>query len=207
MTKIKLKEWIIPTLGIIVIVGVLLLYYILGNVLTYEFEPENDYVTDPLVETTKEVQNEIIINPIKPYNSEEVSISKFYYNYDDEEAMQQQSLIRYENIYMPNTGILYSSDNEFDVLAVLDGKISSIKEDDILGNIIEIEHSNNIVTIYQSVKDVKYKIGDTVKQGDIIAKSGSNKLKDEKENCLHFETYKDGNIMNPEDFYNLTITS
>lgn len=206
MTKFKLKDWVIPTLGVFVICGALVLYYVLGSIIKYDFEPEKDLVTDAIIDVTQEVQNNIDIKPIKPYSSDQVSISKHYYSYEDEEKVQEQALIRYENIYMPNTGILYSSDSEFDIIAPLDGKITSIKDDDILGKIIEIEHENNIITIYQSIKDVKFNIGDTVKQGDIIAKSGSNKLKDEKENCLHFETYKEGSLINPEDFYNLDLS-
>ena len=99
---------------------------------------------------------------------------------------------------MPNTGILYSSDAEFEIVAISNGKVISVKEDDILGNIVEIEHDNNIIAIYQSIKEVKVKTGDTIKQGDIIALSGPNKLENEKENCLHFEIYKEGNIINPE---------
>ena len=107
---------------------------------------------------------------------------------------------------MPNTGILYSSDKEFNIVSTLDGKVTIVKEDEILGNIIEIEHSNNIVTIYQSVKEVKVKAGDVIKQGDLIAKSGTNKLENEKANCLHFEVYKDGNLINPETFYTLDLS-
>lgn len=206
MTKIKLKDWVIPTLGVIVLCGALLSYYLIGSIINYNFNPEKDLVTDAIIDVTQEVQNEIETKAIKPFNSDQVSISKNYYSYDDEEKVQENSLIQYENIYMPNTGILYSSDSEFDIIAVLDGKITSIKNDDILGTIVEIEHTNNTISIYQSVKDVKVNIGDTVKQGDIIAKSGSNKLNNEKENCLHFETYKDGNLINPEDFYNLDLT-
>lgn len=206
MTKIKLKDWVIPTLGVIVLCGALLSYYLIGSIINYNFDPEKDLVTDAIIDVTQEVQNEIETKAIKPFNNDQVSISKNYYSYDDEEKVQENSLIQYENIYMPNTGILYSSDNEFDIIAVLDGKITSIKTDDILGTIVEVEHENNIISIYQSVKDVKFNIGDTVKQGDIIAKSGSNKLNNEKENCLHFETYKDGNLINPENFYNLDLT-
>ncbi len=209
MTKRKLKEWVIPTLGLIVMCGAILLYYILGNMINYNLVPEDTYVTNSLVEDKDsiEVQKEIENKIIKPFNSNEVSISKYYYQTADEEARQQQSLIKYENIYMPNTGILYSSDNEFDIVSVLDGKVTSTKEDEILGNIIEIEHSNGLITIYQSVKDVKVKNGDVIKQGDIIAKSGSNKLENEKENCLHFETYKEGSLINPEEFFNLSVSN
>ena len=209
MTRRKLKEWVIPTLGLIVMCGAILLYYILGNMINYNLIPEDTYVTNTLVEDkdTIEVQKEIENKIIKPFTSNDVSISKYYYQATDEEARQQQSLIKYENIYMPNTGILYSSDKEFDIVSVLDGKVTSTKEDEILGNIIEIEHNNGLITIYQSVKDVKVKNGDVIKQGDIIAKSGSNKLENEKENCLHFETYKEGSLINPEEFFNLSVSN
>lgn len=202
MTRKKLKDWVIPTLGIIVLIGALILYYILGRVLNYDLVPEDTYVTDALIDNTIEVQQEIESSISKPYNSQDVKISKYFYLEEDEESKQQQSLIRYENIYMPNTGILYSSSKEFDIISILDGKVTSVKEDEILGNIVEIEHSNNIVSIYQSIKDVQVKIGDQVKQGDVIAKSGSNKLENEQDNCLHFELYKDGTLINPEELYN-----
>ena len=107
---------------------------------------------------------------------------------------------------MPNTGILYSSDKEFNIVSTLNGKVITVKEDEILGNIVEIEHENNIVTIYQSIKDINVKVGDTIKQGDLIAKSGPNKLENEKENCLHFEVYQEGNLINPETLYNLELS-
>lgn len=207
MTRKKLKDWVIPVLGIIILTGALFIYYMLSNILNDNLVPSNTYFMDIIKEEkTLEVNNEIKTNIIRPYTSDKVTISKFYYSKESDEKRQQQSLIKYENIYMPNTGVLYSSDEEFEIVASLDGKVTSIKEDDILGNIVEIEHSNNIVTIYQSIKNVSVKIGDTIKQGDKIALSGSNKLENEKENCLHFEVYKEGNLINPEEFYNLDIS-
>lgn len=208
MTKKRLKDWVIPTLALLVAGGTLFLYYMIGCILNDNPVPEDIMFVDVLQEQeeTIEVQEEITNQATKPYTDEKVTISKYYYNKDDEETRQQQSLIKYENIYMPNTGVLYSSDKEFNIVASLDGTITSIKEDEILGNIIEIEHSNNIVTIYQSIKNVNVKIGDNVKQGDLIALSGSNKLENEKENCLHFEVYKDGNLINPEEFYNIDLS-
>ena len=206
MTRKKLKDWVIPALGLFVLIGALFLYYLLGNILNDNLVPENTYVTETLLDNTIDVNKEIEKKVIKPYTSDKVRISKYYYNSSSEEKKQEQSLIRYENIYMPNTGILYSSDEEFDVVSSLDGKVTSIKTDDILGNIIEIEHENNIITIYQSVKNVNVKIGDTIKQGDKIALSGPNKLENEKDNCLHFEVYKEGTLINPEEFYNLELS-
>lgn len=202
MTKKRLKDWVIPALALFILSGLLLLYYLLSIIMNTNLVPGETYLTDILIENqnTIEVNKEIETTIIKPYKGENISISKYYYNSNDEETKQQQSLIKYENIYMPNTGVLYSSDSEFEIVSILDGRVTSIKQDDILGNIIEIEHSNNIVTIYQSVKNVNVKIGDIVKQGDLIALSGPNKLENEKDNCLHFEVYKEGNLTNPEEF-------
>ena len=83
----------------------------------------------------------------------------------------------------------------------LDGKISDIKTDDILGNVIEIDHDNEIKTVYQSVDNIKVKVGDEVKQGDVIATSGTNKLNNTNKNCLLFEVYQKGQLVNPEKMF------
>ena len=116
-------------------------------------------------------------NPIRPYNGENIEIAKYYYNKDDDESRQEKSLIKYENIYMPNTGILYTSNNQFEILSILNGKVTNIKEDNILGNVIEISYSNNIVAVYECLTDVKVSVGDIVEQGDVIGLS-SNKVLD-----------------------------
>ena len=117
MTKRKLKDWVIPTLALFIAGGTLFLYYMIGCILNDNLVPEDTLFVDILnnQDTTIEVQKEITSNIIKPYTDETVSISKYFYNKEDDETKQQQSLIKYENIYMPNTGILYSSDKEFKI--------------------------------------------------------------------------------------------
>ena len=44
-----------------------------------------------------------------------------------------------------------------------------------------------------------------VKTGDIIGTSGSNKLENEKQNCLLFEVYLNGNLVNPIDFFEMKL--
>ena len=80
-------------------------------------------------------------------------------------------------------------------------KKSDIKTDDILGNVIEIDHDNEIKTVYQSVDNIKVKVGDEVKQGDVIATSGANKLNNTNKNCLLFEVYQKGQLVNPEKMF------
>ena len=139
------------------------------------------------------------------YTSDKVVISKKFYDTNATAEEQQNSLIFYENIYMPNTGVLYTSDEEFDVVSVLPGTVRNIKEDEIMGNIVEVEYNQNLTIIYQGLKDVVVTINQELNKGDLIAKSGNIKFTSEP-NTLHIEVYKDGLLLNPLDFYNMKTT-
>ena len=89
----------------------------------------------------------------------------------------------------------------FDINAVQDGKVISVTTDDITGTTIKIEHKNNIISVYQSVKDIKVKEQEQVKKGQIIATSGTNNISSDLGNHLHFELYKDNALVNPEDYF------
>ena len=138
---------------------------------------------------------------IKPYTNSDVKIGKNYYDYKATEENQEDSIVYYENTYMQNTGIDYVSKNEFDVLSIGDGIVEKISEDDITGKSIKVKYGN-ITAIYQSVKDVTIKDGDTITKGKIIAKSGTNNIGESLGNHLHLELYKDNNLINPESIYN-----
>lgn len=157
--------------------------------------------TTPVIST--EPTGEPIASIQKPYKSEKVSISKSYYNMQDDEKKQQQSLIYYENTYLQNTGVLYTADEEFEINAVLDGTVTNVSKDEILGNMIEITHNTNLKSIYYSLSEINVKKDDAVLAGTVIGKSGDNNLTSEKNNCLLFEVYYNGSTINPEDFYNM----
>lgn len=207
MIKRKLKPWVIPTIYALVVAVVFTCLYILGNTINDGFQsPSKNNVKDVLIEEDIPVNKEIESTKIlKPYNGENITIANKFYEKDADEKIQQNSLIYYENIYMQNTGILYNSDKQFNVIAVLDGTVKNIKEDKILGNVIEIEHGTNLTAFYQSVDNIKVKVGDQVKQGDLIATSGANNIENTKDNCLHFQVYNQGQLLNPETFYTMNL--
>ena len=111
----------------------------------------------------------------------------------------------YEQTYLQNSGVLYSSKEVFDVLSVLDGTVTNIFEDEILGNVVEITHNTNLKSLYYSLSEITVKKDDLVKSGQTIGKSGDNLLDDESENCLLLEVYYNGKTIDPEDFYNMNI--
>ena len=207
MIKRKLKPWVIPTIYALVVAVVFTCLYILGNTINDGFQsPSKNNVKDVLIEEDIPVNKEIESTKIlKPYNGENITIANKFYEKDTDEKTQQNSLIYYENIYMQNTGILYNSDKQFNVIAVLDGTVKNIKEDKILGNVIEIEHGTNLTAFYQSIDNIKVKVGDQVKQGDLIATSGANNIENTKDNCLHFQVYNQGQLLNPETFYTMNL--
>ena len=107
---------------------------------------------------------------------------------------------------MKNTGVLYQADEVFDCVAVLSGTVLNIKEDDILGKVVEIEHNANLRTIYYSLGEVNVEVGEVLNQGDLIGTSGENNINDATSNLL-FEVYYNGTLLNPEEFYEMDVAS
>lgn len=204
--KLRLKRWAVTGIYLFAFSLMIVSLMFVSKTLNSKLEGDTlSYVFKNFIKNDTPVisyNNDLII---KPYDSETVKINKNFYDKSSDNTTQENSLIYYQNTYMPNTGILYSSDNSFDIKAVLDGNVTDVKEDEILGTYIEITHSNTLITKYYSVSDVKVVIGSTIKQGDIIATSGKNNISSESENMLLFEVEKDGITINPENFYQMNI--
>ena len=88
----------------------------------------------------------------------------------------------------------------FDVKASLSGNVTKVQDDALLGNLVEVEHEDGVVTRYQSVKDIKVAVGDKVKQGQAIATAGKSQINEEAGVHVHFEIRKDNIALNPLDF-------
>lgn len=203
----KLRKFVIPTICLMLVCTILFSSYKMYQILTAgvpiinptlkdntsEVNNNDDTNVTPTINETKSI--------IRPYTSKEVSATIPYYNIDGTNDEQAAALIYYEGIYMQNTGVLYTSNNQFDVVSILDGTVKNVKEDSLMGNIVEIEHTNNLTTVYQSLGEVKVSVGDKVSQGDVIATSGQNKITTDTSNALHFEVFYKGEVFNPEEFY------
>ncbi len=148
MGKRKFKWYVLPTIYTFTIIAMVIgIGFIIkslnNNYSNYLFSTKT--ITDSTIPVVITEGEEGII---KPYMDEDVSISKSYYDMNSDEQTQQNSLIYYEKTYMENTGVLYTSDNEFDVISVLDGTVKDIKNDELLGTVVEVTHSNELVTVY-----------------------------------------------------------
>lgn len=143
---------------------------------------------------------------IKPFTDNKVEIVKSYYDYTADSKTQEKSLLYYENTYMQSTGVSYSNGSNFDVIAILSGTVTEVKEDETLGNSITIEHDNGITSVYQSITGINVKQGDVVAQGDKIATSSTSNISPNLENHLYFELIIKGSCVNPENYYEKLVS-
>ncbi len=197
--KVKLKK--LP-----IIVAILVLIPVLTIIIFSKesMKKTNDLVTNDTISDTVPVINETK-KMINPYTDASVTISKSYYDYKGEATEQEKSITVYENTYIQNTGIDYISTNTFDVVSVLDGTVVTVKEDELLGKVIEVKHDNELITSYQSLSEITVQKNDKVKQGQVIGKSGTNELDKEIGNHLHFEIYENGSSVNPTNYLNKEV--
>ncbi len=208
MRKRKLKGFVLPTVYIMVIGVLFISISYIGSALQNQTKYKNMAVSALNKDNVTSVVKNEDVNPsviVKPFVSSNVSISKSFYDMTDDEVKQQNSLVYYEKTYLQNSGVLYTSSEPFDVVSAYDGTVTNVSKDDILGNYLEVTHNTNLKTIYYSLGEITVKKDDIVKSGDVLGKSGSNKLENENTNSLLFEVYHNGFAIDPEDFYNMSI--
>ena len=209
MQKRMLKKNVIYglyALVCILLVGVIY-YFDFANNKLEENKPDDDYqyVTrifgeeeQPVVNTTETI--------LRPYSDGSVKILQNFYNYQASSEEQENSIVNYEETYMQNTGVAYGGiENDFDAISVLPGTVVSVKEDKLLGFVVEIKNNEKITTIYQGLKEVNLKENDNINQGDYIGKCSETNLGKELGKHIVFELKIDGNYVNPEEYYDRNI--
>lgn len=125
-----------------------------------------------------------------------------FYDEQAPQEEQQNALVQYNQSFFPHTGIdLKAADgNSFDVVAVLDGKVAKVENDPLVGRVVEIEHADGVVSVYQSLESSTVKPGDEVTQGQVIGSAGRNEYEKDAGVHLHFEVLVDGKPVNPEQY-------
>lgn len=197
--KLRLKPFVIPVVYTLLVVALLVGTY----VATKDFSKEEDtyqYVSNTILDNEIPVMNtEVTI--MKPFSNANVTIAKNFYDNQSDEEQQKNSIIYHENTYMQNSGIDYTNSEEYDVQSILDGEVIEVSQEELLGNVVTIRHTNDIISIYQSVNNVTVKKGDTVTRGQAIGKSGSCELNKDIPNHLHFELSIKGQIVDPNKYF------
>ena len=209
MKKLRLKKG--------AIIGAYLIAFSLTGMSAF-FVSQNMQANNPTEEDIEYVNSSIIddkedkevikedVKMVKPYTNEEVQILKYFYDYQAEATTQEKSILYHENTYIQNSGMDFGLTDTFDVVSVLDGTVIDVREDELLGTVVEIKHDNDFISSYQSLSEVSVKKNDTVKQGQVIGKSGTNTIDQDLGNHLHFELYKSGEVVDPSKYFDQVIS-
>ena len=205
MIKKRLKfQYVLLFIGALLVLPLLTVATIVKTNTNDAIIEETDFIPEeethnylPVINTTTKI--------INPYVDATVTEEKTYYDYKGEEESQIHSILKHENTYIQNSGIDYVGEKEFEVIAILDGTVTDIKEDETNGKTIELKHENGLISIYQSLSDIKVKKGDIVTQGQVIGISGENELEKDLGNHLHFELYDNGGSVNPKNYLNKEV--
>ena len=204
MIRRKLRSYVIPMLILFLLFGVYATYAVIESNKRLSKVPDN-HVNDTITRKELPVLNELetIINP---YTQADVVIAKGFYDFKGSEEDHEKSITKYEDTYLQNTGVDFTSETPFDVISILSGEVIDVKEDETLGKIVTVQHKNNYVSTYQSLSEVSVKKGDKISQGKVLGKSGTNEMEKELGNHLHFELSINNQIVNPTEYLNKNLT-
>ena len=207
MKKIKLKKPVVYSFCIAISMLLLggLWYADTSQKSLKENDKDLNYVSRLFEDSVVSVVN-TSASIVKPYTNTSVKVLNNFYDYKSDEKTQQNAIINYDTTYIQNNGVAYGGINDtFDVVSVLPGTVTSVKEDKLMGKIVTIEHENNVITTYQSLSEVTIKEGDNVAQSTVIGKAGASNLEKDLGNHVLFEITVDGKYINPETIFGKTI--
>jgi len=202
--RIVLKPFVMPCIYVAV-TGILLLNMITSiqkvNVGDYVYKYVSPVV---LLKDVPVVSTQLMI--VKPYVDENVQIKRNFYDFSATEEIQNNSIIYYENTYIQNSGVDYFGENPFTVVSILPGTVIKVSKNELTGNTVEVKHDNNLISIYQGISDVEVSEGDSLVQSQTIGISGTSKINNNEGNNLHFELFHNGQVVNPETYYNKSVS-
>lgn len=208
MVKRKFKKPVIYAGYVVAFVALIGSIYLIESALSKAlFKVKDDdykYVTDTILDDEKPVVN-LGDKIVRPYKDNNVKVIKGFYDYQADAEKQQNAIIFHTDTYFQNSGVAYGGVPTFEVVSILDGTVIDVKDDNLLGKIVEVKHSNDMISVYQSLSEVAVKKDDNIKQGQTIGKSGTSNFGSNLDDHLHFEIIYKGASVNPENYYDRLI--
>ena len=96
--------------------------------------------------------------------------------------------------------------DDLNVFSISSGVVSNIYNNYLEGNVIEITHSNGLVSVYKSLGETVVKVGDNVTTGQLLGVAGISMAEEQNTGAhLHFELYENGKKIDPANYLDLGI--
>lgn len=129
---------------------------------------------------------------------------KSFYKYPCSETVlngYSEELVKNETMgdYRAHTAVDFKCDKGGKIQAINDGLVLSVKNDDLLGKVVEIDHGGKLVARYCGLDTVNVSAGDYVTIGQAIGTLGTVPFEINSDSHLHFEVTVDGKPVNPLD--------
>lgn len=182
-----------------ILISIFLIVAIAVTLLVVGLSPTTEQVTTPTDTTTnvpvEDEQTPVGNDPIVyslPMNN--ASVIK---DFSDTALQYNQTLNRWEAHFSVD---LMSLDTE--VMAIYNGKVTSVENDFLMGNIITIEHDDGLVSVYASLdENLKVAVGDVVTTGQIIGYAGTTASSESADGAhLDFTMLLNGEEVDPNNY-------
>jgi murein DD-endopeptidase MepM/ murein hydrolase activator NlpD len=102
-----------------------------------------------------------------------------------------------------HAGVDFAGKQGSDVIAVASGIVTWASDRYGYGKLVEINHGNGYKTRYAHGAEIKVKLGDVVRKGDVVAAMGSSGRSTGPH--VHFEVYKNGRTVDPAAYLHRTL--
>lgn len=102
-----------------------------------------------------------------------------------------------------HAGVDFAGKEGSDVIAVASGVVTWASDRYGYGKLVEINHGNGYKTRYAHGAEIKVKVGDIVRKGDVVAAMGSSGRSTGPH--VHFEVYKNGRTVDPAAYLHRTL--
>lgn len=118
----------------------------------------------------------------------------------DENNLQFNEVLNQWEIHK---GVDFAATKGTNVVACMSGTVSKVYTNSLDGTVIEIDHGNNVKSVYGSLdSSVNVAVGDVVNSGDVLGQAGNSGVREIEESHLHFEVWENGSQVNPEEYLN-----
>jgi stage II sporulation protein Q len=160
--------------------------------------PVSSSDSSPVQARPSNVKPEAMVWPYRM--QEQLQVIMPFYDTGAPTAAREKALIKYDNSFVPHVGIDFArADRQpFAVQSAMSGFVSHIEKHPLLGNVLEITHENQLVTVYQSLAHINVTLNQQVKQGEVVGQAGRNELEKDMGVHLHFEVRQNGKAVNPQ---------
>jgi len=182
---------------------------VLAVTLTRTSDPiDNPVVVEPNPDDDKKptIPDPVVPKIEKVYFAAPIAASKITVQYSDgtDAALLEHNATL--DCWCAHMGVDIAAEEGTNVAAMYDGTVIDVKYTLGLGNMVVVDHGENVIATYASLGDVAVEKGATVKKGDIlgtVSTSASDEFMDGAH--LHLSFTKDGKSVNPTPYVNGTI--